>query len=102
MNYVLTSSTRNKYFFFKKKFFYLFIEKGREGKGGREGDSQGEKHQCEKHWLVPSHKHPAQGPNLQRRHVPGSEIELATFHFVGLCPTEQYLSGPKASISKDC
>ena len=41
-----------------KDFIYLFIF--------REGEREGEKHQC----VIASHMSPHQGPSLQPRHVP--------------------------------
>ena len=46
--------------FFKR--FYLFIFRER----GREGEREGEKHQC----VVASHVAPTEGPGPQPRHVP--------------------------------
>ena len=46
--------------FFKKYFIYLFLE------SGREGERQGENHQC----VVSSHMPPCWRPGLKPRHVP--------------------------------
>ena len=45
---------------------YLFIYRER----GREGEREGEKHQCEKDINLTSRIHPDQRQNLQPRHVP--------------------------------
>ena len=47
----------------------------------REGERQGEKHQCQRETLINQLLFPTcpdQGPNSQPRHVHSSEIELAT------------------------
>ena len=68
------------FFFFR---FYLFLERGE----GREKKRERNMDVREKHWLVASYTSADQGPNLQPRHVPRPGIGLATFHFVGWCPT---------------
>ena len=52
---------------------------------GREGEKEGEKHECEKHRSVASHTCPDQGPNLQPRHVPWLGTEPTTFQSTGWC-----------------
>ena len=60
-------------------FFFFSREKG----GGREGEKE-----QEKHLLAASRMCPDWGLNPQPRHLPWPGIELATFHFVGWCPTK--------------
>ena len=62
-----------------KIFIYLFIIRER----GREGEREGEKHQCMVASQVPHH--PAHWrPGPQPRHVPCLGIEPATLWFAGL------------------
>ena len=59
--------------------FVLFFRKRR-----REGEREGEKHQCERETLISCLLHnPNWGLNLQPRHVPLLGIELVTSCFVG-------------------
>ena len=64
-------------------FKNLFLE-SREG-GDRE--REGEKHRCEKHQMVASCTCLDLELNPQLRQVPWLGMELATFHFLGQCPT---------------
>ena len=70
-------------------FIFIFEFRGR----GRAGEREGEKHWCEKYWLVASHMYPKSGLNLQPRHVPWLGIEPVTFQFLGQCPTKLHWSG---------
>ena len=60
---------------FKKKVFYLFLEKrkGRKKEEGRHIDV------WEKHQLVASYMHPSGGPGPQLRHVTWLGIKPATY-----------------------
>ena len=60
-----------------------FSEKGE----GREKERERNINVREIHWLVASHMHPDQGPNLKPRHVPWLKIEPITLHFAECCPT---------------
>ena len=77
------SSTSQGYmltFFFFFLIFYLFTF----SKRGREGEREGEKHQCERDTSIGYLSHnPNWGPSPQPRHVPWSGIEPATFWFTG-------------------
>ena len=69
---------------------------------GREGEREGEKHQCEKHSSVASCTCPHQRPNPQPRHVPLLGIEPVTFPFAGQCPpTEPHQPGRECSCFKE-
>ena len=57
---------------FFKDFIYLFLEKR------REGEREGEKHQC-----VVASRTPPTGPGRQSGHVPGLGMRLATLWFSG-------------------
>ena len=60
-------------------FTYLFVRERR-----REGEREGEQHQCARETLiVASRTCPDWGPNPQPRHAPIPEIKLATFRFAG-------------------
>ena len=62
-------------------WFYLSLERG------REGEREGEKHICVREILIGCLLHsPNQGPGPQPRHVPWPGIKL-TFRCVGWCPT---------------
>ena len=66
---------------FKKDFIYLFVFRER----GREGEREGEKHQCVRETSISCLFYaPNQGPGLQPRHVPSLGIEPATSWFTGL------------------
>ena len=68
--------------FFLKKFYFFILERG------REGEKEGEKHQCTRETLIGCLSYaPSQGPGPQSRHVPWLGIELAIFRFAGQCPT---------------
>ena len=60
----------------------------------REGERDGEKHQCVRETLIriASCTRPTQGPNRQPRHVPWPGIEPATFYFAGWCSTNWPMS----------
>ena len=66
--------------FLKKYFIYLFIYFRERG---REGEREGEKHQC----VVASHTSPHWGLSPQPRRVPWPGIELVTFWFMEQHPT---------------
>ena len=62
--------------------FLFFREKG------KEGEREGEKHQNERETLISCLLHtPLPGSNWKPRHVPWPGIELGTFHFAELHPT---------------
>ena len=64
---------------FKKDFIYLFLERG-----GREGESEGEKHCCVRQTSNSCLLHtPNWGPVPQPRHVPWLRMEPAAFWFAG-------------------
>ena len=60
-------------FYFFNLYLFIFSQRG------REGEREGEKHQC----LVASCKPHTGKPGLQPRHVPQLGIELATIWFAG-------------------
>ena len=63
--------------FFKKYFIYFFRERG------KEGEREGEKHQCVMHGCLL--QAPNRGPGPQPGHVPWLGIKLVTFQFAGWC-----------------
>ena len=70
--------------FYLKNFIYLFIFRER----GREGEIEGEKHQCVRDTLIDYLSlTPNWGPGLQSRCVPWLGIEPANVAFAGWCRT---------------
>ena len=78
-------------YFFKDSIYLLFRE------GGKEGEREGEKHQC----VIASHS-PYWGSGLQHRHVPWLRMESVTLWFIGAGTqsTEPHQPGLKEIILK--